>query len=110
MNTNVLCASVPEGFLSDLTQQLLQATGKPTQYIAVCVVPDQLMTFSGTNDPCTLCSLHSIGKIPGAQNHHYIKLMCGLLSDHLHISQDWVCINYYDMNTANVGWNGSTFT
>lgn len=52
------------------------------------VVPDQLMTFSGTSDPCALCSLHSIGKIGGAQNRNYSKLLCGLLSDRLHISPD----------------------
>lgn len=109
VNTNVPRASVPEGFLSELTQQLAQATGKPAQYIAVHVVPDQLMTFSGTSDPCALCSLHSIGKIGGAQNRNYSKLLCGLLSDRLHISPDRVYINYYDMNAANVGWNGSTF-
>ncbi|XP_063135631.1 macrophage migration inhibitory factor isoform X1 [Rattus norvegicus] len=88
VNTNVPRASVPEGFLSELTQQLAQATGKPAQYIAVHVVPDQLMTFSGTSDPCALCSLHSIGKIGGAQNRNYSKLLCGLLSDRLHISPD----------------------
>ncbi|EDL31880.1 mCG3124, isoform CRA_c [Mus musculus] len=58
---------------------------------------------------CALCSLHSIGKIGGAQNRNYSKLLCGLLSDRLHISPDRVYINYYDMNAANVGWNGSTF-
>lgn len=31
VNTNVPRASVPEGFLSELTQQLAQATGKPAQ-------------------------------------------------------------------------------
>jgi phenylpyruvate tautomerase len=108
VNTNVPCASVPEGFLSELTQQLAQATSKPAQYIAVHVVPDKLMTFSCRNDPCALCSLHSIGKIGGAQNRNYSKLLCGLLADRLHISRDRVYINYY-MNSANVGWNGSTF-
>ena len=34
VNTNVPRASVPEGLLSELTQQLAQATGKPAQYIA----------------------------------------------------------------------------
>lgn len=60
----------------------------PPQYIAVHVVPDQLMTFSGSSDPCALCSLHSIGKIGGAQNRTYSKLLCGLLADRLHISPD----------------------
>lgn len=31
VNTNIPRASVPEGFLSELTQQLAQATGKPAQ-------------------------------------------------------------------------------
>nr|XP_040145251.1 macrophage migration inhibitory factor isoform X1 [Ictidomys tridecemlineatus] len=123
VNTNVPRASVPDGLLSELTQQLAQATGKPAQYIAVHVVPDQLMAFGGSSEPCALCSLHSIGKIGGAQNRSYSKLLCGLLAERLRISPDRRCcnalslvptpcriyINYYDMNAANVGWNGSTF-
>lgn len=58
------------------------------QYIAVHVVPDQLMAFGGSSDPCALCSLHSIGKIGGAQNRSYSKLLCGLLAERLHISPD----------------------
>uniref|UniRef100_A0A6I8NH82 Macrophage migration inhibitory factor n=1 Tax=Ornithorhynchus anatinus TaxID=9258 RepID=A0A6I8NH82_ORNAN len=81
----------------------------PPQYIAVHISPDQLMAFGGTSDPCALCSLHSIGKIGGPQNKTYSKLLCGLLTKHLNIPADRVYINYYDMNAANVGWNGSTF-
>uniref|UniRef100_A0A8C0WRY6 Macrophage migration inhibitory factor n=1 Tax=Castor canadensis TaxID=51338 RepID=A0A8C0WRY6_CASCN len=77
------------------------------QYIAVHVVPDQLMAFGGSSDPCALCSI--IGKIGGAQNRSYSKLLCGLLAERLHISPDRIYINYYDLNAANVGWNGSTF-
>ncbi|KAK1328255.1 hypothetical protein QTO34_011827 [Cnephaeus nilssonii] len=143
VNTNVPRASVPDGLLSELTQQLAQATGKPAQYIAVHVVPDQLMTFGGSSEPCALCSLHSIGKIGGPQNRSYSKLLCGLLAERLRVSPDRcggggrrgrgagagapggqpaqhgfhhppplprrIYINYYDMNAANVGWNGSTF-
>lgn len=106
VNTNVPRASVPDGLLSELTQQLAQATGKPAQYIAVHVVPDQLMTFGGSSEPCALCSLHSIGKIGGAQNRSYSKLLCGLLTERLRISPDRIYINFCDMNAANVGWNG----
>lgn len=97
-------ASLSEGFLLKLTQQLVQATGNLAQYIAVTVVPDQLMTFSGTNDPCALCSLHSISKIGGAQNRNYSKVLCSL-----HISPDRVDTNCYSTNAANVGWNSSIF-
>nr|XP_048276926.1 macrophage migration inhibitory factor-like [Myodes glareolus] len=95
VNTNVPCPSMPEGLLSELTQQLVQATGKLAQYITVHMVLDQLITFSGSRESCTLCSLHSIGKI--------------LLANRLHISPDRFYINYYDMSAANVDWNGSTF-
>ncbi|KAK7810396.1 hypothetical protein U0070_002960 [Myodes glareolus] len=90
VNTNVPCPSMPEGLLSELTQQLVQATGKLAQYITVHMVLDQLITFSGSRESCTLCSLHSIGKI--------------LLANRLHISPDRFYINYYDMSAANVDW------
>ncbi|XP_077016325.1 macrophage migration inhibitory factor [Tamandua tetradactyla] len=109
VNTNVPRGSVPDGLLSELTQQLAQATGKPAQYIAVHVVPDQLMAFGGSSEPCALCSLHSIGKIGGEQNRAYSKLLCRLLAERLHLSPGRIYINYYDMSAANVGWNGSTF-
>ncbi|XP_062055206.1 macrophage migration inhibitory factor-like [Lepus europaeus] len=105
VNTNVPCASVLDKLLSELTQQLAQATGKPAQYIAVHVVPDQIMAFSGSSEPCTLC----IGKISGVQNCTYSKLLCGLQPERLCVSPDRIYINYYAMNAANVGWNGSTF-
>ncbi|KAK7799167.1 hypothetical protein U0070_020353 [Myodes glareolus] len=89
MNTNIPRASMPEGLLSEFTQQLAQATGKPAQY--------------------TANKMHSIGKIGGAQNRTYSKRLCGLLAARLHISPDQIYINYCDRSTANVGWNSSTF-
>lgn len=46
------------------------------------------MAFGGSSEPCALCSLHSIGKIGGAQNRSYSKLLCGLLAERLRISPD----------------------
>nr|AFN21496.1 macrophage migration inhibitory factor [Andrias davidianus] len=109
LQTNVCKDAVPENLMGELTQQLAKATGKPAQYIAVHIVPDQMMSFGGTTDPCALCSLCSIGKIGGPQNKNYSKMLCEVLTKELHIPADRVYINYYDMNAANVGWNGSTF-
>ncbi|XP_062068132.1 macrophage migration inhibitory factor-like [Lepus europaeus] len=94
VNTNMPRASVPDGLLSELTQQLAQATGKPAQYIAVHVVLDLIMAFGGSSEPCALCSLHSIGKIGGAQNRTSSKLLCGLLSERLRVSPHRIYINY----------------
>ncbi|XP_062840179.1 macrophage migration inhibitory factor [Anolis carolinensis] len=110
LNTNVAAEAIPESLTSEITEQLAKATGKPAQYIAVHVLPGQRMSFGGSSaEPCALCSLHSIGKIGAAQNKAYSKLLCSLLQDKLHVPPDRVYINYYDMNAANVGWNGSTF-
>ncbi|XP_069071273.1 macrophage migration inhibitory factor isoform X2 [Pleurodeles waltl] len=79
------------------------------QYIAIHIVPDQMMSFGGTTDPCAICSLYSIGKIGASQNKTYSKMLCDLLNKELHIPANRVYINFFDLNAANVGWDGSTF-
>ncbi|KAJ8015338.1 hypothetical protein DPEC_G00025080 [Dallia pectoralis] len=108
VNTNVAKSDIPPALLSEATEQLAKAMGKPAQYIAVHINPDQLMMFGGKGDPCALCSLNSIGKIEGAQKQ-YSKLLCGLLNKHLGISPDRIYVNFFDMEAANVAWNNSTF-
>ncbi|KAG7517281.1 macrophage migration inhibitory factor [Solea senegalensis] len=109
VNTNVAQSEVPAALLSEATEKLAKAMGKPAQYIAVQINPDQMMMFGGKGDPCALCSLHSIGKISGAQNKKYSEVLCGLLNKHLSISPDRIYINFFDMDAANVAWNNSTF-
>ncbi|MFT7806487.1 macrophage migration inhibitory factor-like [Arapaima gigas] len=108
VNTNVAKDAVPAALLSEATQELAKAMGKPAQYIAVHINADQNMFFGGTPDPCALCSLYSIGKI-GPQNKQYSKLLCGLLNKHLGVPADRIYINFHDMPAENVGWNNMTF-
>ncbi|XP_036598278.1 macrophage migration inhibitory factor-like [Trichosurus vulpecula] len=105
VQTNVPRSAAPDSLLCELTTQLAKATGKPAQYVAVHISAKQLISFGGSSDPCALCSLHSIGKIGEPQNKAYSKQ----LTKHLKIPGGRIYINYYDMNAANVGWNGSTF-
>ncbi|KAM8732441.1 macrophage migration inhibitory factor [Acanthopagrus schlegelii] len=109
VNTNVAKGDVPSSLLSEATEELAKAMGKPAQYIAVHINPDQAMMFGGKGDPCALCSLTSIGKISGPQNKTYSQLLCGLLNKHLGISADRIYINFVDMEAANVAWNNTTF-
>ncbi|XP_022078521.1 macrophage migration inhibitory factor [Acanthochromis polyacanthus] len=109
VNTNVAKSDVPDAFLSEATEELSKAMGKPAQYIAVHVNADQTMTFGGKGDPCACCTLQSIGKISGAQNRQYTQLLFGLLKKHLGISPDRIYIIFVDLNAANVGWNNTTF-
>ncbi|XP_069820163.1 macrophage migration inhibitory factor-like [Dendropsophus ebraccatus] len=107
--TNVAKDAVPDNLLGSLTQQLAKATGKPAEYIAVHILPDQIMSFGGTTEPCALCSLKSIGKIGGQQNKEYTKLLSDTLTKELHIPPNRVYITFVDLNPSNVGWNKSTF-
>ncbi|XP_061541861.1 macrophage migration inhibitory factor [Phycodurus eques] len=109
VSTNVAKGNVPAALLSEATEELAKAMGKPAQYIAVQINPEQMMMFGGKEDPCALCSLHSIGKISPAQNKQYSKLLCGLLNKHLGVSPDRIYINFVDMDACNVAWNNSTF-
>ncbi|KAG7261965.1 hypothetical protein CRUP_010595, partial [Coryphaenoides rupestris] len=92
VNTNVARGAVPAAFLSEATEALAKALGKPSQYVAVRVNPDQMMMFGGTDAPCALCTLGSIGCISGSQRK-YSKLLSGLLTQHLAISPDRVYIS-----------------
>ncbi|XP_069789145.1 macrophage migration inhibitory factor isoform X3 [Narcine bancroftii] len=79
------------------------------QYIAVHIVPDQMMHFGGSTEPCALASLSSIGKISNKENKDYSKMLFDLVNKHLHISPSRMYIIFQDLDRANVGWNGSTF-
>ncbi|XP_076878489.1 macrophage migration inhibitory factor [Brachyhypopomus gauderio] len=109
VNTNVSKDAVPASLMSELTQDLAKAMGKPANYIAIQIIPDQMMMFGGNTDPCALCSLHSIGKIGGSMNKNYSKLLMDKLNKHLGISPDRIYINFFDMDAENVAWNKSTF-
>ncbi|XP_034037179.1 macrophage migration inhibitory factor-like [Thalassophryne amazonica] len=93
VNTNVPGTDVPSALLTEASETLAEAMGKPLQYIAVQVNADQKLLFGGKADPCALCSLHSIGKITRSSNKTYSKILCDLLQKHLHISADRIYIN-----------------
>ncbi|XP_072355070.1 macrophage migration inhibitory factor-like isoform X1 [Scyliorhinus torazame] len=79
------------------------------EYIAVHIVPDQILHFGGSSEPCALGSLSSIGKIGSKQNKTYSKVLFDLVNKHLHISPDRMYIVFQDLEPANVGFNSGTF-
>ncbi|XP_019362442.1 PREDICTED: macrophage migration inhibitory factor-like [Gavialis gangeticus] len=109
VTTNVSKDKVPEGFLGEVTEQLSKALGKLAQYISNKVSTDQMMAFGGSQDPCAMCFLYSIGKIGDQENKDYSKLLCDLLNTHLKIPVDRTYICYFEVSAANVGWNSTTF-
>nr|XP_054502024.1 macrophage migration inhibitory factor-like [Agelaius phoeniceus] len=109
VNTNISKDKIPESFAGELTQQLSKALGKPAQYLAIQICPDQVMSFGGSTDPCAMCFLYSIGKIGEQENRVYSKLFCDLMSKQLKIPSDSIYISFFDISPGNVGWNSTTF-
>ncbi|XP_009090786.4 macrophage migration inhibitory factor, partial [Serinus canaria] len=110
VNTNISKAKVPESFAGELTQHLSKALGKPAQYLAVQISPDQVMSFGSSTDIApAMCFLYSIGKMGEQENKVYSKLLCDLMSKLLKIPSDRIYISFFDISPGNVGWNNITF-
>ena len=58
------------------------------QYICVQVIPDLMMSFAGTTDPCALCDLVSIGKLGVEENKIHTKNIMDHITKCLAIPQD----------------------
>ncbi|XP_062360261.1 macrophage migration inhibitory factor-like [Cinclus cinclus] len=109
VNTNLSKDKVPEYFAGELTQQLAKALGKPAQYLAIPVSPDQVMSFGGSRDPCAMCFLYR-DKTGEQENEVYPKLLCDLPNKQLKIPSDRIHVSFFDISPGNVGWNNTTFT
>ncbi|XP_061691295.1 macrophage migration inhibitory factor-like [Syngnathoides biaculeatus] len=108
VNTTVRKEDLPADLLSETTEELAKAVGKPAQLIAVHIHADQIMMIGGNVDPCALCSYHSIDKISCVKIKEYSKILCGLLNKHLGISPERICINFVEMDACHVAWNNTT--
>ncbi|NXC97553.1 MIF factor, partial [Certhia familiaris] len=110
VNTNISKDKVPGFFAGELTQQLSEALGKPVQYPAVQISPNQVMSFGGSTHPCAMCFLYTIGKIGEQENKVYTKLLCDLLNKQLKIPSDRIYVSFFDISPGDVDWNNTTFT
>ncbi|XP_032899366.1 macrophage migration inhibitory factor [Amblyraja radiata] len=109
LNTNLSRSNIPDVLGEQLTSLLSKELGKPQEYIAVHIVPDQIMHFGGSTEPCALATLSSIGKIGAKQNKQYTPLLFDLVNKHLHISPKRMYIVFQNLDACDVGWNKTTF-
>uniref|UniRef100_A0A183GT37 L-dopachrome isomerase n=1 Tax=Heligmosomoides polygyrus TaxID=6339 RepID=A0A183GT37_HELPZ len=78
-------------------------------YVAVHIIPDQKMTFAGTDAPCGVGVLKSIGGVGEAQNNSHAKALFAIIKDHLGISGNRMYIEFVDIGAADIAFNGKTF-
>ena len=55
------------------------------QYVCVFVQPQQMLTFGGTNDPCALIRVESIGKLGVEENKALSKTIFDFIKEKLGI-------------------------
>ncbi|KAL7672424.1 hypothetical protein ACOME3_007309 [Neoechinorhynchus agilis] len=94
--------------VSALSKAVATLTGKPESYVAVILIKSDGMSFGGTEAPCAMMKLESIGAIKGQQS----KLASALTetaSKFLNISARRIYINFEDVPASNWALNGSTF-
>lgn len=109
VQTNVKSAAVPDNLAKDLVDVVAKALGKPKSYVVVHVQPDQLMSWGGTDDPCAIVNLGSIGQISKEKNIKTTQTISGRLEQALGIKDDRMYIMFTDLQSQNVGYTNTTF-
>uniref|UniRef100_A0A1I7W9Q9 L-dopachrome isomerase n=1 Tax=Heterorhabditis bacteriophora TaxID=37862 RepID=A0A1I7W9Q9_HETBA len=99
LNTNVHQSKISGELLKELSASVARILGKPEsihkitcfvktnyfKYVAVHIQGDQTMYFGGSDAPCAVGVLKSIGGVGGKVNNDHAKVLFALLKDYLQI-------------------------
>lgn len=91
-----------------LTETLAAQTGKPTSTILIEVQGGLRMTLGGTDAPCALLDVRSIGADPDLALR-LSDALCAQLAATLGLAPDRVYIEVHSPRGALFGWNHQTF-
>ncbi len=94
--------------LSQASQSLAKALGKPERYIMVESAAAASMLFAGSDEPAAYVELKNIG-LAESQTAPLSRLICDLLQEQLGIRADRIYIEFTDIDGKFWGWNGGTF-
>jgi len=84
VSKNIINFDLPVIFSEELSKLM----GKPINYVACNVSPDNLMAFGGTTDPCALVTLTYMGQGDARKHALYSKRLSELLQQHLGVTPD----------------------
>lgn len=91
-----------------ISKSIAKHTGKPEAYVAVSITDKVDVIFGGTDEPCALANMNSIGAIAMTSNGAITKDVTELLEP-FGLDAGRIYINFFDVPRANVGWNKQTF-
>ncbi|CAK9294643.1 unnamed protein product [Gordionus sp. m RMFG-2023] len=108
LNTNLPKEKIPASFILDTSSLIAEILHKPESYVCIMVNPGQMMSFAGSQEPCGIINLMSIGQL-GSLNKSHSKKISTFIENKLGISPSRMYINFYDSPPNDVGYNGKTF-
>eukprot|EP00445_Apocalathium_hangoei_P026893 CAMPEP_0203928504 /NCGR_PEP_ID=MMETSP0359-20131031/67758_1 /ASSEMBLY_ACC=CAM_ASM_000338 /TAXON_ID=268821 /ORGANISM="Scrippsiella Hangoei, Strain SHTV-5" /LENGTH=239 /DNA_ID=CAMNT_0050857445 /DNA_START=53 /DNA_END=772 /DNA_ORIENTATION=+ len=108
VQTNVDMGEGKKAFMKAASKAVAACLGKPESYVAICVQDKQDIIWGGSDDPCALCKVVSLGGINLKNNKALTQEVSKLLADFT-VPQNRIYVNFYDLEGQNIGYNGATF-
>ncbi|XP_021933369.1 macrophage migration inhibitory factor homolog isoform X3 [Zootermopsis nevadensis] len=109
LETNIPKSKITVDFLKQTTALIAKTLGKPESYCVATVIPDLLLVWGGSTDPCGTATLMSIGKLGVEENKKHAAVLYDHIEKNLGIPRNRLYITFIDEDAANVGYNGTTF-
>ena len=108
VQTNVKLGDKKMEFMKAASKAVAGCLGKPESYVAVSVQDGQDIIWGGSEAPCALCKVISLGSINKENNGALTKQVSELLAE-FDVPANRIYVNFFDLERQNVGYNGATF-
>lgn len=106
--TNVDMGSKKTAFMLAASRSVAETLKKPESYVAVVAQDGLDMVWGGSDDPCALCRVTSLGSINLENNRELSKDLCELLGE-FGIPGTRIYITFEDVKRENMGYDSATF-
>ena len=100
LNTNVALTDKP-AFMKAASAAIAATLSKPESYVAVCVTDSLDLLFGGSDDPCAVGCVYSIGSINQENNAALTAAISELLEKHGGVANSRIYLNFFDVPRAN---------
>ncbi len=96
ISSNLPKENFSDAFQIRIVDVIATTLRKPKQYVACHIIPDQMMSFGGSSEPCAQVVLQSIGRLGVEENKTYSRVIADELQK-LGIGPDRQYIFFHDV-------------
>lgn len=97
-----------QDLLGKISKIIAEGIGKSEKYV-MATVESSAMIMSASPGNAAFADVRSIGGLSQEINKNLSQQICMLIHQILGIPQDRIYINFFDIERASWGWNGTTF-